>query len=234
MASREEKIQEMLRAIDADATSTGGMTGRPQFSPRVMEAMGKVPRDAFVPDDMKGRAFENQPLPIGEGQTISQPYIVALMTDLLDPEPADVMLEIGTGSGYQAAVLAELIDRLYSIEVVPALAQRARQVLENIGYSNVEVTGGDGYSGLPEHAPYDGIIVTAAAPHIPDPLKEQLKPGGKLVIPVGRPFSHQQLMVVEKDESGGFHTREILGVAFVPLTGEGRSPLRRRHVQAGA
>ncbi len=217
MPSRERKIQSMLKAIADDAAYTASLTGRPRFSNPVMEAMREVPRDAFVPENMKSHAFENRPLPIGEGQTISQPYIVALMTDLLDPQPNDVMLEIGTGSGYQAAVLASLIKKLYSIEVIPSLAQRAKAVLAEIGCDNVEVVSGDGYKGLPEHAPYDGIIVTAAAPFIPEALTAQLKAGGKLVIPVGRPYSSQQLIVVERDENDNLHRSRILDVAFVPL-----------------
>ncbi|HMB15964.1 MAG TPA: protein-L-isoaspartate(D-aspartate) O-methyltransferase [Pelovirga sp.] len=220
MLSREEKIQRMLEAIAADAAYTAKLTGRSRFSTRVMEAMREVPRDAFVPAHLQSQAFENRPLPIGEGQTISQPYIVALMTDLLDPKPHDTMLEVGTGSGYQAAVLAALIKKLYSIEVISGLARQAREILPKIGSDNVEIIVGDGYAGLPEHAPYDGIIVTAAAPDIPENLMAQLKPGGKLVIPVGKPFMSQQLVVVEKDESGRMHTRKILDVAFVPMTSD--------------
>jgi len=217
MPNRDKKIQLMLKAISDDAAYTSSLTGRPRFSNSVMEAMRDVPRDAFVPENMKSHAFENRPLPIGEEQTISQPYIVALMTDLLDPQPTDVMLEVGTGSGYQAAVLACLIKKLFSIEVIPSLAQRAKKVLAEIGCENVEVVSGDGYKGLPEHAPYDGIIVTAAAPFIPEALTAQLKTGGKLVIPVGRPYSSQQLMVVERDENDNLHRSRILDVAFVPL-----------------
>ena len=217
MFRREEKIQMMIEAITADAAATASLTGRARFSPRVMKAMREVPREAFVPDYMESQAFENRPLPIGEGQTISQPYIVALMTDLLDPRPEDIMLEVGTGSGYQAAVLARLIKKLYSIETIPALASGAREVLTKIGCDNVEIIIGDGYAGLPEYAPYDGIIVTAAAPYIPESLKEQLKAGGKLVIPVGQSMASQQLLVVEKDMRGIIQTRRILDVAFVPM-----------------
>ena len=217
MLKREEKIQSMLKAIYNEAAYTHGLTGRQHFSDRVMEAMRNVPRDAFVPENMKSHAFENRPLPIGEGQTISQPYIVALMTDLLEPQPTDVMLEIGAGSGYQAAVLAALIKKLFSIEVIPSLARQAKNLLSEIGCDNVDIVSGDGYNGLPEHAPYDGIIVTAAAPFIPEALTTQLKAGGKLVIPVGKPYSSQQLIVVEKDENDNLHKRSILDVAFVPL-----------------
>lgn len=217
MYSREEKIQLMLEAIAADAAATAYLTGRSEFSPRVMKAMREVPRNAFVPAHMESQAFDNRPLPIGEGQTISQPYIVALMTDLLDPRPEDIMLEVGTGSGYQAAILATLIKKLYSIETVPALASRAREVLTKVDCTNVDMIIGDGYAGLPEHAPYDGIIVTAAAPYIPETLTEQLKAGGKLIIPVGRPMASQQLLVAEKDTRGMIHTHRILDVAFVPM-----------------
>ena len=217
MFRREEKIQMMIEAITADAAATASLTGRARFSPRVMKAMREVPREAFVPDYMESQAFENRPLPIGEGQTISQPYIVALMTDLLDPQPEDIMLEIGTGSGYQAAILAALINKLYSIETIPALASRARDVLTKIDCANVEIIIGDGYAGLPEHAPYDGIIVTAAAPYVPEPLTEQLKAGGKLIIPVGQPMSSQQLLVVKKEPCGTVQTHRILDVAFVPM-----------------
>ncbi|MFO7811761.1 MAG: protein-L-isoaspartate(D-aspartate) O-methyltransferase [Pelovirga sp.] len=217
MYRREEKIQLLLEAIAADAAATAYLTGRSRFSSRVMKAMREVPREAFVPARMEAQAFDNRPLPIGEGQTISQPYIVALMTDLLDPEPDDIMLEVGTGSGYQAAILAALINKLYSIETIPALASRAREILTKIDCANVDIIIGDGYAGLPEHAPYDGIIVTAAAPYIPEPLTEQLKPGGKLVIPVGQPMASQQLLVAEKDPHGTVHTRRVLDVAFVPM-----------------
>ncbi len=161
----------------------------------------------------------NRPLPIGHGQTISQPYIVALMTELLAPKAGDVVLEVGTGSGYQAAVLAELGARVYTIEIVPPLANSAALRLEQLGYSNVEVRLGDGYYGWPEHAPFDGIIVTAAANAIPPPLIEQLKPGGRMLIPVGAPFSAQELIVLVKDTKGKVSTRSVLPVAFVPLTG---------------
>ena len=167
---------------------------------RVLEAMRTVPRHLFVPEAVRDRAYQDQPLPIGKGQTISQPYMVAAMTELLDPQPTDVILEVGTGSGYQAAVLSELVARVYSIEIVPELAETARLALESAGYKNVVVIAGDGYRGLPEHAPFDGIVVTAAPGEIPTPLIEQLKLGGKLVIPVGE--VDQWLEVLERNDEG--------------------------------
>src|SRR5216684_8632632 len=168
----------MVAEIAAMARETGGETGRPRFSDAVMAALGKVPRHRFVPALQDVFAYENRPLPIGEGQTISQPYIVALMTDLLDPKPADSVLEVGTGSGYQAAVLAELVAKVHTIEIVEPLGRRAKQLLEELGYRNIEVRIGDGYNGWPEAAPFDAIVVTAAPGEIPKPLVDQLKPGG--------------------------------------------------------
>lgn len=214
------KIREMLRTIEAEAELTGRMTGRSAIAARIMDAMKNVPRDEFVPATIRSRAFANNALPIGEGQTISQPFIVALMTDLLDPQSDHSILEIGTGSGYQAAILSLLAQRVYSLEIVPTLAEQAARRLERLGYHNVEVRVGDGHRGWPEQAPYDGIIVTAAASHLPPKLLEQLKPGGRLVIPLGLPFMHQELMLVEKDQSGECHTTDILGVVFVPMIGD--------------
>jgi protein-L-isoaspartate(D-aspartate) O-methyltransferase len=185
-----------------------------------MEAMATVPRHEFVPAQLVGDAYLNQPLPIGHGQTISQPYIVALMTHLLEPEPGDVMLEVGTGSGYQAAILSGLVERVYSIEIIPPLAASAAELLARLGFENVEVREGDGYHGWAEHAPFDGIVVTAAASHVPPPLVAQLAPGGHMVIPVGGRFATQQLTLVTKLPDGGIQTRQLLPVAFVPLTGE--------------
>ena len=210
--------QQMLRDIDREMRLTSRMIGRDRFSERVMAAMREVPRDAFVPETERRFAFENGPLPIGCGQTISQPYIVALMTDLLDADEQSVVLEIGTGSGYQAAVLSRVVKQVYSVEIIETLARRARETLHDLGYDNVTCRCADGYLGWPDHAPYDGILVTAAAPSIPRPLLEQLKPGARLVIPVGQPYSYQELMVVKKDDAGAIHETAVLGVAFVPLT----------------
>jgi protein-L-isoaspartate(D-aspartate) O-methyltransferase len=209
-----------MSAIQRDAAATADATGRPRFSPRVIAVMDRVPRHRFVPPGQAGHAYDNRPLPIGHGQTISQPYIVALMTELLEPEPDEVMLEVGTGSGYQAAVLAELVARVHTIEIVPPLHESARSRLGQLGYRNVQVKLGDGYYGWPEHAPYDGIVVTAAASAIPPPLIQQLKPGGRMVIPVGAPFYTQDLILLRKDAKGKVTTTSILPVAFVPLTGK--------------
>jgi protein-L-isoaspartate(D-aspartate) O-methyltransferase len=207
----------MLEEIEAEVRYTSRMIGKSKLDPRVMQAMGEVPRDRFVPPDMRGAAFDNGPLPIGSGQTISQPYIVALMTDLLALEPDHRVLEIGTGSGYQTAVLSKLCRRVYSVEVLGALREAAAERLEELGYRNVETRTGNGYEGWPEHAPYDAIIVTAAAPYIPEPLIEQLKPGGRMAIPLGRPYGRQELELVRKTDNGEIETRSVLAVAFVPL-----------------
>ncbi len=212
-------LESMLQDIRWEVEVTRRYIGKDALSPRVMQAMREVPRERFVPEEMRSLAFRNGPVPIGHGQTISQPYIVALMTDLLEPEPQDVILEVGTGSGYQAAVLSRLVERVYSLEIIEPLALEARQRLAELGYDNVEVRHADGYAGLPEHAPYDGIIVTAAAPIVPPPLIEQLKPGARLVIPVGQPGWSQTLKVLEKRQNGEIHERDVLDVAFVPLTG---------------
>ena len=208
----------MVAEIAAMARETGAETGRPKFGEAVMAAIGKVPRHRFVPAQQDIFAYDNRPLPIGEGQTISQPYIVALMTDLLDPKPSDTVLEVGTGSGYQAAVLAELVAKVYTIEIVETLGIRARQVLGELGYRNVEVRVGDGYAGWPASAPFDAIIVTAAPAAVPQPLVDQLKPGGRMVIPVGAPSDVQHLLLVEKQSDGRTTTRRALPVRFVPLT----------------
>jgi protein-L-isoaspartate(D-aspartate) O-methyltransferase len=197
-----------------------GYAGDDPFSDAVLEVVGRVERHRFVPPGQVRYAYENRPLPIGHGQTISQPYIVALMTDLLEPGEDDVVLEVGTGSGYQAAVLAELVDQVYSIEIIEALATSARERLHRLGYDNVTTKLGDGYYGWEAHAPFDSIIVTAAASHVPPPLIEQLKPGGKMVIPVGGRFMTQLLLLLEKGDDGEIVTRQIGAVRFVPLTGE--------------
>lgn len=209
--------QDMIDDINAEVRYTQSLIGKEALDPRVMEAMRKVPRDVFVPPEMRDAAFENGPLPIGHGQTISQPYIVALMTDLLLPEPEQRILEIGTGSGYQTAILSQLCSKVYTVEVVEELGVIAADIFRRLGYRNIEMRTGDGYLGWPEHAPYDGIMVTAAAASIPDALVEQLRPGGRMVIPVGLPYSHQELMLVKKDEQGITETETVLGVAFVPL-----------------
>jgi protein-L-isoaspartate(D-aspartate) O-methyltransferase len=182
--------------------------------PRVLEAMRNVPRHLFVPPELRDYAYDDRPLPIGEGQTISQPYMVAIMTELLEPAADDRVLEIGTGSGYQAAVLSRLVREVHSIEIVPQLAERARRTLEELGCDNVHVITGDGYRGLSEQAPFDGIVVTAAPDRVPPPLVEQLAPGARLVIPVGN-----RLQVVERTDSG-IETRSLFSVRFVPMTGE--------------
>jgi protein-L-isoaspartate(D-aspartate) O-methyltransferase len=185
----------------------------------VLKAMRTVPRHEFVPAELRETAYADRPLPIGFGQTISQPYIVASMTESLNVKPGDKVLEIGTGSGYQAAVLAEIIKDVFTIEIVPQLGEAAEKRLEKLGYKNIHSKIGDGYYGWKENAPYDAIIVTAAASHIPPPLIEQLKPGGRMVIPVGSPFNVQHLSLVEKMEDGKVRQRRIMPVRFVPLTG---------------
>lgn len=213
-----EDQRTMLRDIDEEVAITRRDIGKAALDKRVMAAMARVPRDYFVPDAVRFLAFSNGPVHIGHGQTISQPYIVALMSDLIATQPDSIVLEVGTGSGYQAAVLSELVRHVYSIEIVAALAQSSRDRLQRLGYDNVTVRHGDGYHGWPEHAPFDGIAVTAAAPYIPQPLIEQLKPGGRLVIPVGLPDYIQELKLVEKQADGSVSSRDILTVAFVPLT----------------
>ena len=209
----------MVELIREDVVETRRFIGREALDPRVMEVMARVPRHEFVPSAQRHRAYANHPLPIGHGQTISQPYIVALMTDLLRLEPTHRALEVGTGSAYQAAVLAELAQAVYTIEIIEPLGHEARVRLGRLGYDNVEVRIGDGYYGWEEHAPFDAIVVTAAAGHVPPPLVRQLKPGGRMVIPVGSRFMVQQLLLLEKDADGGIVSRQILPVRFVPLTG---------------
>jgi len=189
--------------------------------PQVLAAMERVPRHLFVPPEVRGQAYEDYPLPIGDEQTISQPYIVALMTSLLELRGGERVLEIGTGSGYQAAVLAEIAGEVYTIEILGSLAQRSRATLAELGYRNVEVRHGDGWAGWPERAPFDGILVTAASPRVPQPLLEQLKIGGRLVVPVGRFF--QDLLVYTRTAEG-FEKRNVIPVRFVPLTGEVERP----------
>jgi protein-L-isoaspartate(D-aspartate) O-methyltransferase len=211
----------MVETIVALARSPTVLRDSDGLDASILGAMREVPRHELVPEDVRPAAYANRPLPIGYGQTISQPFIVALMTDLARPDKDDVVLEIGTGSGYQAAVLSRLVDRVYSIEIVEPLARRATERLHSLGYNNITVRQGDGYHGWPEHAPFDAILVTAAASHIPPPLVGQLKPGGRMVIPVGPAFMAQNLMLVEKDSNGKVQTRVLLPVSFVPLTGSG-------------
>ncbi|MGH8495692.1 MAG: protein-L-isoaspartate(D-aspartate) O-methyltransferase [Gammaproteobacteria bacterium] len=215
---RDER-EALVTEIESDVRATSSYLGRDELDTAVLDSMRTVPRHRFVPDDEVDAAYENRPLPIGHGQTISQPYIVAIMTDLLEPAPGQRMLEVGTGSGYQAAVLAEIIESVRTIEIIEPLGESARRRLQELGYENVEVRIGDGYYGWPEHAPYDGIVVTAVASHVPPPLLEQLKPGGRMIIPVGSRFLTQQLVLVEKSEEGSVTTQQILPVQFVPLTG---------------
>ena len=210
----------MVDTIAALTRETGIETGREHLSARVLAAMSKVPRHRFVPADQVPQAYANRPLPIGDGQTISQPFIVALMSDLAEVKAGDRVLEIGTGCGYQAAVLGELAREVYTIEIVAPLAKDAAARLAALGYRNVTAKSGDGYQGWPERAPFDAIIVTAGAPEVPPALIEQLKPGGKLVIPVGPQWSGQQLYVIDKDAGGKITTRNVLAVRFVPLTRE--------------
>ncbi len=194
-------------------------------NPRVLDAMRRVPRHLFVAESERRFAYRDHPLPIDHGQTISQRYMVAVTTELIDPQPGDRVLEIGTGSGYQAAVLSLLVDQVFSIEIVERLAARATADLEELGYDNVTVIAGDGYQGLPGEAPFDGIIVTAAPPYIPEPLIEQLKPGGRMVIPVGEDY--QELKLLQKT-ADGVEVRRVLPVRFVPMTGEVRKRRPRR------
>ena len=217
----EEQHQRMIEVIEEEVTYTRHAIGKDKLDARVMEAMRKVPRHEFVPANSQLMAYHNGPLSIGHGQTISQPYIVALMTDLLEPHADDVILEIGTGSGYQSAILSCLVKQVHTTETVSPLVEPARQLLQRLGYNNVQVHECDGYYGLPEQAPFDGIIVTAAAPHVPEPLVEQLKPGGRLVIPIGHEFYAQELLVIQKHEDSQLSRRKIIDVVFVPLTGNG-------------
>jgi protein-L-isoaspartate(D-aspartate) O-methyltransferase len=198
---------------------------------RVLAAMRDVPRHRFVPASQETEAYQDRPLSIGHGQTISQPYIVALMTELVRPQPADRALEIGTGSGYQAAILSRLVSRVYTIEIVEPLARDAERRLTTLGFSNVTVRVGDGYAGWPEAAPFDVIVVTAAPDHVPPPLVAQLKPGGRLVIPVGPVFAVQELRLIEKDAAGEIHTRTVAPVAFVPLRRGGQDQHRRHRIE---
>jgi protein-L-isoaspartate(D-aspartate) O-methyltransferase len=209
--------ERMVRDVDEDMRAVATTAGR-GIDPRVLDALRKVPRHRFVPHEQQSMAYENRPLAIGHGQTISQPSVVALMTDLLELQPGDRVLEVGTGSGYQAAVLAQLAQRVYSIEIVRPLGEHAAGVLKALGYDNVELRIGDGYAGWPEAAPFQAIIVTAAPEHMPQPLIDQLAPGGRLVAPIGPQSGAQELLVLRKGADGSTVTRSVLAVRFVPLT----------------
>ncbi|MBI5435638.1 MAG: protein-L-isoaspartate(D-aspartate) O-methyltransferase [Nitrosomonadales bacterium] len=211
--------RKMMEEVLADAAYTSSYSGGSGLSPGVIAAMEKVERHRFVPGWLSAFAYHNRPLPIGYGQTISQPFIVALMTDRMRAKAGDKVLEIGTGSGYQAAILAEIASSVYSIEIIEPLGKQAGGLLKSLGYRNVKTKVGDGYYGWPEAAPFDAIMVTAAASHVPPPLIKQLKPGGRMVIPLGTQFMTQYLMLVEKQMDGSVITRQILPVRFVPLTG---------------
>lgn len=215
-AGTEEVDWEAERKRMVEEQLTG--PGRGIMSARVLEVMGKVPRHELVPESHRRMAYADSPLPIGHGQTISQPYIVAFMTEKLEPKPADKVLEVGTGSGYQAAVLSELVKEVYSIEIVEKLAERAKADLKRLGCENVHVRAGDGYKGWPEAAPFDAVIVTCAPDHVPKPLVEQLKEGGRMIIPVGTGYA-QELYILEK-EGGELKQQGVLPVRFVPMTGE--------------
>ena len=208
----------MLAEIEQEAMQTATLTGRSTFNARVMDALTDVPRHKFVRPDEETLAYVNGPLPIGYNQTISQPYIVALMTDLLDLDEGSTVLEIGTGSGYQTAILAEIAMQVYSIEIIDVLAENAKKLLQQLGYTNILIKSGDGYHGWPEYAPFDRIIVTAASEKIPEPLIRQLQPEGRLVIPIGDRIHGQELTLVTKDKDDRVTSRNILPVIFVPFT----------------
>lgn len=212
MQSHAQNFERMRNNMVRNHIETRGINHKP-----TLDAMRKVERHLFVPTQSQARAYDDNPMPIGYGQTISQPFIVAYMTQLVDPKPGDRVLEIGAGSGYQAAVLAEIVDKVYTIEIVPELGRQAKTRMEELGYENVEVIIGDGYYGLPDEGPFDAIVVTAAAEYIPPPLIEQLKDGGKMIIPVGSPFMVQNLILVEK-KAGGIVTTNLMAVRFVPFT----------------
>ena len=210
----------MVSTIQGYAASLPQTVAGHGISPAVLDVMGKVPRHRFVPERAQGQAYSDAPLPIGYGQTISQPFIVALMSHLVRATPEATVLEIGTGSGYQAAVLSPLAKTVCTIEIVPQLGETAARVLRDLGYRNVQTRIGDGYFGWPDCGPFDGILVTAAAGHVPPPLVTQLKPGGRMVIPVGTAFGPQFLTLVDKTKDGQVASRQVLPVRFVPLTRE--------------
>ena len=212
--------KQMLEVIQEQVREGSAYLRKKSLDKEVINAMRSVPRHEFVPLIHRVSSYANRPLSIGYGQTISQPFIVAIMTDLLELKHTDRVLEVGTGSGYQAAVLAEIVKEVYTVEVIEELAKTAKKRLEKLGYINVKTRSSDGYYGWEENAPYDAIIVTAAAGHIPPPLLKQLKPGGKMIIPVKSMFYVQHLILVEKDQKGALTTRQIVPVMFVPLTGK--------------
>jgi protein-L-isoaspartate(D-aspartate) O-methyltransferase len=208
--------QQMIAEVVADAVFLTPQIGKSAFASRVIEVMGRIPRHEFVPVELQAYSYINSPLPVGYGKTVSQPFIIALMTDLLEPDSGDTVLEVGAGVGYQAAILSELVKQVYSIEIIEELALETRRRLKRLGYRNIEVRVGNGYYGWSEHAPFDNIIVTAAPDLIPPPLIAQLKPGGRLVVPTGIP-DKQQLVVLEKSADGKLTTREVLPVRFSEL-----------------
>ncbi len=216
MEDKEQTLEEARRMVEAQIRFRGIR------DPAVLQAMERIPRHRFVPPEYRYQAYGDHPLPIGYGQTISQPYIVALMTELLRPRPEHRVLEVGTGCGYQAAVLAEIVAQVYTVEIIPELAQEARERLAAMGYTNIHIRHGDGYNGWPESAPYDGIVVTAAAPEVPPPLIEQLADGGRLVIPVGERFGFQDLWLLQK-EGQRVRRTNYGGVLFVPLVRRGKT-----------
>ena len=212
--------QQLVKEIETEVKATSLYLDKEALDPKVMQAIVSVPRHEFVPPEQRSYAYQNRPLPIGYGQTISQPYIVAIMTDLLKVDQQSKVLELGTGSGYQAAILSQLVDKVFTIEIVEQLGKKARERLSRLGYDNVQVKLGDGYYGWAEHAPFDAIIVTAAASHIPPPLIKQLKKGGNMIIPVGTAFMTQQLLLIKKQPDGKITSKQILPVRFVPVTGK--------------
>ena len=214
-----ERRLQLVREIAGNVRQTSAWIGKSELDGRVMAVMAKVARHEFVPPGLRPLAYLNRPLPVGHGQTVSQPYMVALMTDLVKVDEDDTVLEIGTGVGYQAAILAELAKKVYSVEIIAALEAEASERLKRLGYTNVETRVGDGYYGWSDHAPFDAIIVTAAPTHVPPPLLKQLKPGGRMAIPVGGPFTNQRLLLVEKALDGRIKTRNVLPVIFSPLAG---------------
>ncbi|MCL6482249.1 MAG: protein-L-isoaspartate(D-aspartate) O-methyltransferase [Firmicutes bacterium] len=222
----EERFRRQREVLVAQLASERWTGGEPVRNARVLEALRRVPRHRLVPPGQRRHAYEDRPLPIGYGQTISQPYVVARMTELLDPQPTDRVLEVGTGSGYQAAVLAELVAEVFTVEIIEPLGRQAEQRLHELGYTNIRVRIGDGYAGWPEQAPFDAIIVTAAPDHIPEPLLEQLKPGGRMVIPVGARYQTQELLLITKGSKGprDIRIQRVMPVIFVPLVRPGEQP----------